>query len=140
MSYQFANNQFSYNAVSSFGLSPNMASLICYLWIPLTSILVLVTEKQNRTVRFHAFQSLFLGIGIFALTMVFSVVIGILMLLGGAISPYLGIVISIVSLLVWMALAVAILGVWILCLVKDYRGEMYKLPVVGKYAESTVNK
>ena len=142
MSYQFAAHRpDSIGAPqSSFGLSPNAASLVSYLWIPVTSILVLVTEKQNRLVRFHAFQSLFLGLGAFALTIVLSVVVGVLMLIAGAISPYLGIVVSLASLLVWMVLAFAILGLWIMCVVKAYRGEMYKAPIVGKFAERTAAK
>jgi len=137
MSYQAAaNNPNSINAQSSFGLSPNAAALVSYLWVPVTSILVIATEKQNRMVRFHAWQSLFFGLGIFALSIILSIVIGVLMLVGGAISPYLGIVISLGSLLIWMILAVAIIGVWIMCLVKAYKGEFYRLPVVGKYAEN----
>lgn len=141
MSYQLADNSNSINAQpSSFGLSPNAAALVSYIWVPVTSILVIATEKQNRLVRFHAWQSLFFGLGIFALTIVLSIVIGVLMLVAGAISPYLGIIISLGSLLVWMILAAAILGVWIMCLVKAYKGEMYRLPLIGKYAENMSSK
>jgi uncharacterized membrane protein len=136
MSYQFTESA----APSSFGFSPNVAALLCYIWIPVTSILVLVTEKQNRVVRFHAFQSLFLGLSIFAATIILSVVIGILTLVAGAISASAGILVSIVSLLVWLVIATALLGVWILCLVKAYRGGTFKLPIVGKFAESMTNK
>lgn len=136
MSYQFTDNQ----TQSSFGFSPNVAALLCYIWIPVTSILVLVTEKQNRVVRFHAFQSLFLGLSIFAATIVLSVVIGILTLIAGAISPYAGLLVSVVSLLIWLVIAAALLGVWVLCLVKAYRGGTYKLPLVGKFAEQMANK
>jgi uncharacterized membrane protein len=136
MSYQIANNSNSINAQSSFGLSPNGAALVSYLWVPVTSILVIATEKQNRLVRFHAWQSLFFGLGIFALTIVLSIVIGVLTLVAGAASPYLGIVVSLISLLIWLVLAFGILGVWIMCLVKAWKGEMYRLPVVGKYAEN----
>ena len=135
MSYNFANNQ-----TSTFGLSPNTAALISYLWIPITSIIVLVTEKENRLVRFHAFQSLFLGLGIFAFTIILSIIIGILTLVAGAVSPYAGLIVSVLSLLVWMVIAIALLGLWVLCLVKAYRGEMYKLPIVGSQAEKMVNK
>src|SRR6476660_5972275 len=77
MSYNFANNQSIINKPSTFGLSPNGASLISYLWIPVTSVIVLVTEKENRLVRFHAFQALFMGLAIFAATIVLSIGIGI---------------------------------------------------------------
>ena len=85
MSYNFAQNQ-----TSTFGLSPNAAALISYIWIPVTSIIVLVTEKENRMVRFHAFQALVMGLAVFAFSVLISIVIGVLMLIGGAISPYLG--------------------------------------------------
>lgn len=135
MSYNFAQNQ-----TSTFGLSPNVAALISYLWIPVTSIIVLVTEKENRMVRFHAFQSLIMGLAIFAFSIVISIVIGVVMLIGGAISPYLGLIVSMISLLIWIVIAFALLALWVLCLVKAYRGEMYKVPFVGKYAEKMVNK
>src|SRR5215204_179569 len=99
MSYNFAHNQSSISKPSTFGLSPNAASLISYIWIAITSIIVLVTEKENRLVRFHAFQSLFMGLAIFAVTIILSIVIGILMLVAGAISPYLGLIVSVLSLL-----------------------------------------
>lgn len=135
MSYNFAQNQ-----TSTFGLSPNAAALISYIWIPVTSIIVLVTEKENRLVRFHAFQSLVMGLSVFALSIVLSVVIGVLMFVAGMISPYLGLIVSMCALLVWGVIALALLALWAFCLVKAYRGEMYSVPVVGKYAEKLVNK
>lgn len=133
-------NQQIVNQTSTFGFSPNGASLLAYIWIPVTSIIVIVTEKENRLVRFHAFQSLFLGLSLFALTLVLSVIIGILTLVGGAISPYLGLIVSVISLLLWLVIALAILGLWALCLLKAYKGEMYKLPIIGKLAEKQANK
>ena len=135
MSYNFANNR-----PSTFGLAPNMASLISYVWIPVTSIIVLVTEKENRLVRFHAFQSLFMGAAVFAATIVLGAVIGVLTLIAGAVSTSAGILVSMISLLVWSVIALALLALWIYCLVKSYQGEMFKLPVVGDYAEKMVNK
>ena len=39
-----------------------------------------------------------------------------------------------------MVIAIALLALWVLCLVKAYRGETYKVPVAGKFAERMVNK
>src|SRR5215207_904603 len=124
-------NQSLINQTSTFGFSPNAASLLAYIWIPVTSIIVLATEKENRLVRFHAFQSLFIGLAVFAMTIVLAVVIGILTLVSGAVSPYLGLVVSAISLLVWVIIAFALLGLWVFCLVKAYRGEMFKVPFAG---------
>jgi uncharacterized membrane protein len=140
MSYQFANHQASYNAPSSFGLSANVAALISYLFVPVTSIVMLATEKENRLVRFHAWQSLFFGLGIFAMTIVMSVVIGVVSLVLSALSPVAGVLVTIVSLIVWLGLALAILAVWFFCIFKAYQGEMYKLPLFGKFAENAVSK
>ncbi|HLM61824.1 MAG TPA: hypothetical protein VK308_13545 [Pyrinomonadaceae bacterium] len=139
MSYQYANNAAA-TQQSSFGLSPNLAALISYIWIPITSVLVLVTEKENRMVRFHAWQSIFLGCGFAALSIVLSIVIGIIMLVAGAISPYAGILVSVLSLIVWMIIALVMLGVWVFCLIKAYQGAIYRLPLVGKFAEQIANK
>lgn len=139
MSYQFT-NQHTSNKASTFGFSPNGAALLSYIWVPFTSIIVLVTEKENRLVRFHAFQSLFLGLGFIALTIVLSVIIGIITLIAGAVSAFAGLFATVISLIVWIFIAFAMLLVWILCLVKAYRGEMYKLPVIGSQAEKMVNK
>jgi uncharacterized membrane protein len=140
MSYQFAGNQAPYNSTSSFGLSANVAALIAYLFVPVTSIVLLVTEKENRLVRFHAFQSLFFGLGLFALTVVLSVVIGLVSFVLSAISPVAGFLVTMVSLVLWLILAAAILGVWFFCIFKAYKGEMYKLPVFGKFAENASAK
>jgi uncharacterized membrane protein len=134
MSYNFANNKSAFNKPSTFGLSPNAAALVSYIWIPVTSAIVLVTEKENRMVRFHAFQALFMGLAVFVATILLSIVIGVLTLVAGAVSTSLGLLVSIGSLIVWMVIAAALLGLWVFCLVKAYRGEMYKLPVVGNYA------
>lgn len=140
MSYQFANNQMSMNRTSSFGLSPNVAALVSYIWIPVTGILVLATEKENRLVRFHAWQSIFLGLSCFAVSIILSSVIGIVMLVAGLISPYAGILVSILSIVVWLVVAAVMLGVWVLCLVKAYQGAAHRLPLIGNYAEKMANK
>jgi uncharacterized membrane protein len=140
MSYQFADQSHAISQTSSFGLAPNVAALVSYVWIPVTSIAVLVTEKENRLVRFHAWQALFLGLSLFALTIVLSIVIGVVTLVAGAVSPYAGLLVSVVSLLLWLVIALGMLGVWVLCLMKAYRSETYKLPVVGKFAENMANK
>jgi uncharacterized membrane protein len=135
-----SSNQSFINQTSTFGFSPNAASLLAYIWIPVTSIIVLVTEKENRLVRFHAFQSLFMGLIIFAMTIVLATAIGIFTLVGGLISPYLGLIVSALSLLIWVVIAFALLGLWVLCLVKAYRGEMYKVPFAGNLAEKQAYK
>ena len=76
-----------------------------------------VLEKENKFVRFHAIQSLatFLPLSIIAW------VIGLIPFIGRVISPLIGIL----ALILWLIL-----------MFKAYKGEMYKLPVVGDFAEA----
>src|SRR5437867_4021886 len=56
-------------AATSAGLQENMANTLCYLLGLITGVLFLVLEpyNRNRNVRFHAFQSIFLHVGVIAL-------------------------------------------------------------------------
>src|SRR6476661_7979915 len=65
-------------AVQAAGLEENMACALCYLVGLLTGVLFLVLApyNQNRLIRFHAFQSIFLNlawIGIFIVLSIISV-------------------------------------------------------------------
>lgn len=135
MSQSFSNN----TAQSSFGLAPNVAALITYLFVPVTSIIFLVTEKQNRFVRFHAFQSLFYGIGLTLFSIFLTIVFTVVNLVVASISEAAGLLVSLVSLVFWLALTAVILIFWVVCLVKAWRGAMYKLPVVGNFAEKMID-
>jgi len=53
-------------AAASAGMSQNTASALCYLVGLVTGIIFLVLDpyNKNKTVRFHAFQSIFFHVGI----------------------------------------------------------------------------
>ncbi|MGH0031415.1 MAG: DUF4870 domain-containing protein, partial [Myxococcota bacterium] len=63
---------------SSTGLDPKVAGALCYLLGILTAVVFLVLEKQDRDVRFHAYQSL----ATFGGLLVLSVAAGIVPLVG----------------------------------------------------------
>src|ERR1700722_3438253 len=48
------------------GLSDNVAAALCYLITILSGVLFLVLEpyNRNRTIRFHAYQSIFFGVAL----------------------------------------------------------------------------
>ena len=101
----------------SSGLSDTAAGALAYVTI-IPAIVFLVLEPYNRNsfVRFHSWQSIFLGIAAFAIDMVLTVI------------PVVG----------WMILpfiALAFLVIWIIVLMKALKGERYKLPVIGSLAE-----
>jgi uncharacterized membrane protein len=108
-------------AKSGTGLEPNLAGLLCYVLGWVTGLVFLILEK-NKFVRFHAIQS----IVVFGAITVVGIVLSIL----GWI-PWVGIVFWIISWLLW---AFAFI-LWIVLMLKAYRGEKYKLPVAGDIAE-----
>jgi uncharacterized membrane protein len=98
------------------GLSDNAAGALAYVTI-IPAIIFLIAEPYNRSsfIRFHSWQSIFLGICAF--------VIGFINII-----PILGQLIFVVGMLI---LFVA----WIICLLKALKGERFKLPVIGNIAE-----
>ena len=103
------------------GVTENLEGLFCYVLGWVTGLIFLLLEQKNAFVRFHALQSLVTFLALFIL----SVVIGFI--------PVLGIL---VGLVLWP------LGVvlWIVLMVKAYKGERYKLPVIGDFVEKQLGK
>jgi uncharacterized membrane protein len=118
---------------TALGLDTNVGAMLCYLPICgislIYSIIVLVTEKNNKFVRFCAFQSLLLTAAYVV------VVVGVLifgMIIAGVTQSFaLG---MLVNLLV-LAVVVAFLAAMIFACVKAYGGNTLKLPVVGDMAD-----
>ena len=104
------------------GFDQKTASWFAYVLSIISAIILLVTEKDNRTVRLHAWQSLFLG----CLWIAVWIVFGILMLI-----PFLGIVFGII---LWL-LGVGFLVITVICIVKAVQGDMFKIPVIYNWAE-----
>lgn len=113
------------------GLAPNIASLLCYLigapfCLPLTGIVFLVIEKQNADVRFHAWQSVSFG----AFYAVLMMALWFFSLMMGTVASVLEYLVKIF----WPLLFLAALILWIICLVKAYQGERWRIPVIGDFA------
>lgn len=118
---------------TSTGLQPNIAALISYILAPITSIIFYIIEKENRFVRFHAMQGILLG----AVAFVFSIALSIL----GTILAvaHLGIL-NLLLVPVQLIFSLAVFVLWILCLVKSFQGQMFKIPVLGDQAEHIISK
>jgi uncharacterized membrane protein len=105
---------------TSMGLDQNVAGLLCYLVGWVTGIIFLVLEKDNKFVKFHAIQSIIVFGSITIVGIIFSFIPSII---GGILS--------------WLLWALGFI-LWIILMVKAYRGEKYKLPVAGAIAEKQV--
>ena len=102
------------------GLSDNVAGALAYLLIPAIIFLVVEPYNRNRFIRFHAFQSIILAVANFVLQTVLWMI------------PILG----------WIAgflLTIAVLIAWVICLIKAFQGQMFKLPLIGDFAEKQAN-
>jgi len=125
------------NGKTALGLDANVGAMLCYLPICaislIYSIIVLVTDKTNKTVRFHAFQSLLL-------TAIYFVAIVVIMVIGAVVigATNSGMLASLVSL-VYGVIVLAFLGLMIFGCIKAYQGQSYKLPVIGDMADKWSN-
>src|SRR5690625_4998982 len=68
---------------TSTGLEDNIAGLLCYLVWPVSGIIFLILEKENKFIRFHALQSI---ITIVALIII-NFVLSLIPLIGWMLSP-----------------------------------------------------
>jgi uncharacterized membrane protein len=114
------------NQKSALGLDANVTALLGYIiWI--VALVVVLIDKENKFVRFHAIQSLLytaaIVIAFIALTIVATFF--------AFISYTLASIVSMLSLLVWLA---ALVGIIVLA-IKSFQGTMFKLPIIGDMAE-----
>jgi len=103
---------------TSTGIQENVASLLCYLFGWVTGIIFLLLEPNNKTVRFHAFQSIIVFGAFSVLWIVFWFILFI---------PFLGV------LLFWL-LDVLVFILWIVLMVRAYQGQMWRVPIAGDMA------
>jgi uncharacterized membrane protein len=99
------------------GLSETAAGAIAYITI-IPAIIFLVMEPYNRSsfVRFHSWQSIFLGVTAAVVHTVLAVI-------------------PIIGWLLLLPVSLAFLALWIFVIIKASKGERYKLPFIGNFAE-----
>jgi len=104
------------NAPTSTGLQENVAALLCYVLGWVSGIIFLILEPKNKTIKFHAMQSIIVFGALTVITMIFGWI------------PIINIIINSIVGIVGFIL-------WILLMVKAYQGGTYHLPVAGNLAE-----
>lgn len=99
------------------GLPSNTEAAFAYVLGWLTGIAFLLLEKNDKFVRFHALQSVVVFGGI--------TVIAMFPIIGWMLSPLL---------------MMAGFILWLFLIYKAYKGEEYKLPVIGPFVAKQLNK
>jgi uncharacterized membrane protein len=113
------------------GISGRTASILCYIpivgWIPAIVVLAAQRFRQNRDVRFHAFQ----GIYLFVAWLIVDWVIGGFPFWGHGVRIFPGFMIGGI-------LKALIFFTWIFMLIKTSQEQIYKLPILGELADRSV--
>jgi uncharacterized membrane protein len=107
-------------APASAPLADNVAAALCYSLGFITGILFLVLApyNQNRTIKFHAFQSIFMNVA----CIIFSIVAhGLLIVMH-----------------LWefgFLISLACFCLWLFLIIQAYQGKLVVLPVIGPIAQ-----
>ena len=99
------------------GLSDNAASGLAYVTIiPAIVFLAVAPYNQKSIIRFHSWQSIFL----FVASVAIHIVLLFIPVVGWVLSPLF---------------SLFVIVIWVICLVKAFNGERFKLPLIGNFAD-----
>ena len=113
---------------TTLGITENLEALLCYVMGWVTGAIFLFIEKENRFVRFHAMQSL---VTFLALSITMMVLLSLEHMLA---MPF---IYHLVRIVTWLVNLLTFL-LWIMLMVKAWRGESYRLPVAGDFAAKQI--
>lgn len=119
-------------AAAGAGMAENVAGLLCYVLGWITGLIFFLIDKRPF-VRFHAAQSMVTFGALHILSIVLGFVLGASMFVGGMGGFGVGIMV------IWLINLVCLV-LWVLCMVKAYQGERFKLPLAGDIAQNIAGK
>ena len=110
-------------------MADNVVCMLCYILGLITGIifLVLAPYNQNRTVRFHAFQSIFLNVAIIAVEIAMAIVFHVMVAIAGIFGLLTGIIFPLFGLGCFI--------LWLYLLFSTYQGKTIVLPIIGPLAQ-----
>ena len=114
-------------------MEENVAGLLCYVLGWVTGLIFLLIDKRPF-VRFHAAQSLVTFGGLHVLYMILAFAIGGSLFGGGLFGAW-----SLFALIFWVLRLTGLIA-WIICMVKAFQHERFKLPFIGDIAENIAGK
>ncbi len=114
---------------ASGSMTPNVAATLSYVLGFITGIIFLVLDpyKNDRFVRFHAFQSILFSAALIVFWILWSGIVWTI--LGGVL--FMWAILNMISMLVSLAAFV----VWILLMYKAYNNDRFMIPFIGDIAD-----
>jgi uncharacterized membrane protein len=110
------------NAAATSGLTDDAASGIAYLTIiPAIIFLVVAPYNTNPKVKFHAWQSIFLGcawIGVWIILAIIGVIPGL----------------NLLDLVLFPIVGISFLVLWLIAMIQAFTGKRFSIPVIGGFA------
>jgi uncharacterized membrane protein len=120
---------------SSTGLDENLAALLSYIFGWVSGLVFFLIEKDSRLVKFHAMQSILLNAAALIIGLVlwfcWVFVTIIFASINDTLGSLVGLVLGLLLFVFWIGMLIAV----VLCLVKAYQKQYFKLPVIGSFAE-----
>jgi uncharacterized membrane protein len=101
-------------------VDPFLAAALAYGLGFVSGAAILLIERRDKFVRFHAIQSVMASAAI-------ALGLGVVIVLGLPRIPIVGFPIYLVSI-------PAVLVVWLILMVKAYQGDRFRLPLIGRLA------
>jgi uncharacterized membrane protein len=108
-------------------LPETVAGALAYCLLPAILFLLAEPYRKNRFVRFHSFQCLGLCLA--------GLVVGATLRIVGFVLFFVPALGRLLFLLVSMMVSLALFVIWVVLVVKALQGAMFKLPLVGEFAE-----
>lgn len=106
----------------------NIVAALAYFLGFITGIIILLVEKDDKYVRFHAMQSTVIFGGLFVVNFILSLVFGGLSFFG-FLATAVNSVVTVLAIIVW-----------IVSMIKAYQGQVFKWPIAGNFAEKQVGR
>ena len=125
---------------SSIGMDPKIAAGLGYL-VGIIGLIFFFIEKQNRFVKFHSLQAIFLHFG-FAIVYVILIIPYIIIVAAVAASSSSGTAGGIITLFscLFGLVGIAWFIGWLIAMIQAFTGKYFKLPLIGAWADNIVRK
>ena len=117
---------------STTGIDARLAAVLCYSLWWVTGLLFLILERRDRSVRFHAAQSLLLFGGLSFVLIGLGALSAVALLLSNQMYQ----IVQATGNVVWLGAAV----LWLVLVLKAWRGETWRVPLLATLADGIVEK